>query len=111
VRGRRSGGGWSWSCRRASRGRGKAHGMVSWARGQPEVQGQRCVALTAGADGVCSALATSCGDDLAHGEAPVDDDSWHTRTVAQRYLRWLISGRGTMKKSSSGNVRIDRGGA
>jgi hypothetical protein len=25
-------------------------------------------------------------------------------------LRWLIGGRGTTKKSSSGNVRIDRGG-
>jgi hypothetical protein len=26
-------------------------------------------------------------------------------------LRWLIGGRGTVKKSSSSNVRIDRGGA
>jgi hypothetical protein len=109
VRGRRSGGGWSWSCRRAARGRGKAHGTIGWAGGRPKVRGRRCGALTARADGVGSALATSCRDGLAHGEAPVDDDSWHTRTVAQRCLRWLIDGRGTTKKSSSGNARIDRG--
>jgi hypothetical protein len=111
VRGRRSDGGWSWSCQRASRGRGKAHGTVGWAGGRPEVWGRRCGALTAGADGVSSALVTSCGDGLAHGEAPVDDDPWHTRTAARRCLRWLISCRGTMKKSSSDNARIDRAGA
>jgi hypothetical protein len=65
----------------------------------------------AGADGVGSALASSCGDGLAHSEALVDDDSWHTRTVARRCLKWLVTDRGTTKKSSSGNVRIDRGGA
>jgi hypothetical protein len=72
------------------------------------VWGRWCGALTARADGVSSTLATSCGDDLARGEAPVDDDSWHTRTVARRCLRWLIGGRGTVKKSSSGNMRIGR---
>jgi hypothetical protein len=75
------------------------------------VLGRRCGALMADVDGVGSALATSYGDGLARGEAPVDDDSWHTRTVARRCLRWLIGGRGTAKKSSSGNMRIDRGGA
>jgi hypothetical protein len=52
----------------------------------------------------------SCGDGLAHGEASADDDSWHTRTVAHQCLRWLVGGRDTVKKSSSGNTRIDRGG-
>jgi hypothetical protein len=39
VRGRRSGGGWSWSCRRAACGRGKARGTVGWAGRRPEGTG------------------------------------------------------------------------
>jgi hypothetical protein len=30
VKGRRSSGGWSWSCRRAARGQGKGRGTVGW---------------------------------------------------------------------------------
>jgi hypothetical protein len=33
VRGRRNDGGWSWSCRRAAWGEGKARGTVGWAGG------------------------------------------------------------------------------
>jgi hypothetical protein len=39
VRGRRSGGGWSWHCRLAARGRGEARGTVGWARGRSEEAG------------------------------------------------------------------------
>jgi hypothetical protein len=85
--------------------------MVGWVRGRPKVRGRWCGALMTRADGVGSAVATSCGDGLARGEAPIDDDSWHTMVVARWCLRWLIGGRGTVKKSSSSNVRIDRGGA
>jgi hypothetical protein len=59
VRGRTSGGGWSWSCLRATWGHGKARCTVDWAGGRPEVRGRRCGALTARANDVGSTLVTS----------------------------------------------------
>jgi hypothetical protein len=43
--------------------------MVGWAGERPEVQGRWCGALMAGADGVGSILANSCGDGLVVGSS------------------------------------------